>query len=311
MSDSNRTQIAYKAEATFGATVGTAAIAGGTLVRYNKSSLSHGNMIVLSDEIVSTGARSDQILVGYQAKGVVSSELSYGGFIDDWIEAWCGGTWTANVVKAGAPNSVNRSFLIEDGSLDINQFFRLNGMVIDTWTYNLEAAKIVMCDFGFMGLSGINVAPTSIFTTPTAVNTNPVMSASAQLTALMINGTASAAKITKMTFEGKRNLRERRFIGSLLSDDFGRGFIEMGGSLEVYFTDLILFNAFLANSQLGLSYVLGSGASKLYAVSLPKIKISELSKPIPGGNSDVLLTCKWTAFFDPVSGYVMQITRTP
>lgn len=74
--------------------------------------------------------------------------LSYGNF-DDMFEALLGGTWTANVLKAG---NALRSFSMELAQSDVNEVELYTGMSPTSFSLKVEPNKpIDGCSFSFIG----------------------------------------------------------------------------------------------------------------------------------------------------------------
>ena len=101
MSDSNRTQMYYLAESSWGVTPGSAL----TEMRFTSESLSYGIQTKTSDEIRSDRQVTDLILTGAEAGGGVNWELSYGtydAFFSAALMSAAAGAWSTPVSISGA-----------------------------------------------------------------------------------------------------------------------------------------------------------------------------------------------------------------
>lgn len=308
MSDANRTQVAIRPETVFSEAVGTALTAA-QIQRFTKFGLNQTNGVVLSDQIRADRQRADQLLVTYDNKGSMDAEVSY-GTLDPLLEAHLCGTWTANVLQNGLPALVNRSFLMEEGFLDLPQYITHQGVTVDTFSITIEAGKIILANFGLMGTQS-PIAGTSCFSAPVVVGTSVVMTAASNFASLQVAGSALAAKVMKLTITGKNNLRVRRYVGALASDNFGRGFLEISGTMDVYFTDAVAYALFFANTAFALSFNIGGVSTQKYAFALGVCKMASSTVQIAGVNSDVMQSIAFNGFFNPATGAIISITRTP
>ena len=94
MSESNRVEIKYVAESTYGTTP-TNSTAWQAL-RYLSNTLTGNPRTIVSNEISSTRQVTDLILVGQEIGGDINGEFSCNTY-DDLIQAAMCGTWTADV----------------------------------------------------------------------------------------------------------------------------------------------------------------------------------------------------------------------
>ena len=89
----------------------------------------------------------------YKITGDIGIEMSYGAY-DDWLEALFGGTWTANVLKAG---TTRRSFTMERKFADISDdpYFRFTGVELDKLSLTINSNAIVKGSFSVLGSAGV------------------------------------------------------------------------------------------------------------------------------------------------------------
>jgi hypothetical protein len=311
MSDSSRTRIIYKTEASFAETPG--ANPATTLLRFTSESLDHRNTTVISEEIRPDRQRSDLILTGYDAAGDINQELVYGGAFDTWIQAVLCGTWTSDVLHNG---TTDRSFLIEKGFNDIAKFISLRGATLNQLSFDISSRKQVTFKTSWMAaqgyVSGTSVAGT---TAPTAAIDNEVMRAG-DLIALIDGGTSNIAlngeKVKRITFDVNNNLRPHELATAYQSDNFGRGVMNITGTLETYLTDSVIYGAMKSNSLCELCFTVKDpslATNNAYKFLFPKIKLAQAPTPIGGVDSDVMEVVTWQALYDAGVGYTVEITR--
>jgi hypothetical protein len=105
-------------------------------------------------------------------------------------------------------------------------------------------------------------------------------------------------------------LRARTVVDSLVSRAPGRGDLDITGSMDLYFSTAAMYNYYLANSALALTFTLTDNVGYSYDIVLPRIKASDDNAgQISGKNTDIMETFTFRALFDSVTGTQMQITR--
>jgi hypothetical protein len=89
----------------------------------------------------------------------------------------------------------------------------------------------------------------------------------------------------------------------------GKGRFEVTGSMEAYFASGALFNAFVNNTALTLSFTLGSVTGEKYTFYLPKIKFE--ADPVNAGSIDQELvdSVTWRGLYDPTEECTLKVTR--
>lgn len=307
--DSSRTRLIYRPETVFGEA--PPANAATTRVRLKSADIDHKNQTVISEEIRSDRQRSDLALVGFNADGTVSVECSYGNS-DDWFQAALGGTWTANVLRNG---TVNRSFNLEKGFLDVGKYQSFRGQVINTMDINIVAKQIVTLNFGFMGSRGIAASTTIAGTTPpTEPNGNPPMKAGPDIFLLDSGGAnieLGDAQTTEVRLNVNNNVRYRDLATQYETDDVGRGVQEITGNMNVYFKDTIILAGFEADALFSLQYGFQDPVdnTKSYRITLPKCKIVGAPVPITGNDADVMMAVSFRALLDSGVGYTINFER--
>lgn len=307
--DSSRGRLIYRPETAFGEAPPTNAAT--TRVRFTGESLHHKNNKVLSEEIRSDRQRSDDVLAGFDVDGNVDAECTYGNF-DDWFQAVLGGTWTTNVLRNG---TVNRSFNLEKGFMDIGKFISHRGVGINTLDLNITARAIVKLSFGFMGSRGYPTSASIAGTTaPTEPNANSPMSAGPDIFLLDSGGAnieLGDVQTKEVRLNVNNNMRLRDLATQYETDDLGRGVQEITGSLNAYYKDNVVLDGFIANAFFSLMFGFQdpNDATKSYRITLPRCKLSGDVPTISGNDSDVMLPIAFRAFVDAGVGYTINWER--
>lgn len=300
---SNRAQLTYIAETTWGATPGVGTM---KIVRYTGESLDNNYGFTESSEIIADRMTTDIVRVSGSSAGEVNYELSYGMF-DDWIEAALGGTWTTNVVKTG---TTARSFTVEKQFLDVTQFLAFTGQRIDTWRMELRQGQIAAGSFGFLGKASNAMAATTARAGTTAAPTDAVMAPVDSIQVLTENA-VTIAGCSGLTFNLSNSLRPLPVLNSIDPLDINAGRQRLTGTLDIYFQDATMFSKFRSLTETALVVKIGGAAAKNYNLNIPRVKFTKASIVAGGGDQDLMVQFEWTALRHTGTSSLMEVTRTP
>lgn len=211
--------------------------------------------------------------------------------------------------------TVNRSFPVEKGFLDIGKNNFYPGCGVNTLGLDVTSRQIVQLTAGLMAkrayASASSIAGTTV---PTEPNGNQIITAG-PLIQLVDSGTPNIELNGIFTKEVKlminNNFRVRDAATQYETDDFGRGVMEITGSLNAYFEDIDILNAFIANQVCALRYSLTDPVDNRlsYRLTLPKIKLPDVSPVIGGVDADVMLPIQFRALVDDNVGYTLFMER--
>ena len=118
---------------------------------------------------------------------------------------------------------------------------------------------------------------------------------------------ASAIRLTI-----NNNMRERPLATQYYTDDFGRGALEITGTIDTYFQDILIFNQFRTNGLFAVRFSLRDPdlvSSNTYQITLPKLKVSGAPTPTPGIEQDIMQTIAFRALIDTSLGYTIDVQR--
>jgi hypothetical protein len=303
IADTSQTQLAYVVETTLGTTPATPTF---TKLRYTGESLSPNITTTTSAEIRSDRNITDLIQTGQNAGGSVDFELSYGAF-DTLLESVMFGAWTTNVLKNGTTQKgLTIEKLFETGATD--NYHRFTGAVADTLSLSVKIGEVVKGSFGFltMGMSSAQAAIAGA--TYSAATANDVINAATNFASLTMTGITSPS-VTGIDLSITNNLRTQPVLGSLSSVGIGTGTFEVTGTLEAYFENKDLYEAYLNGTSSTLSFKLGGTSSKNYVFLLGKIKFEKADVFADGQNKDVMVKMNFRGLFDGTDN-TLKITRT-
>ena len=297
-------QLAYIKESEWGTTPATPAW---QILRLTGESFKIARETKQSAEITPERNVSDLIHIGGGASGGFNFEMSYGAY-DDIFASMLYGAWDDNVLVNGVTQSslsFEKKFLVDTATYN---YFRYTGMVPNTMNLSIAAGEIITGSFDFMGKGGSVAATAIASSTYVDAAAENVLSASSHVGALSL-GSFATAKILNLNLSATNNLMSARVIGSLDNADIGAGQFNVSGSVEIYFEDKAVYEAYLNATEMALSVTMGSITAKKYTIELPRIKFSDGEVVASGQNSYVMANMSFQALGDPTEECTMKITR--
>jgi hypothetical protein len=206
-----------------------------------------------------------------------------------------------------------RSFTIETGYNDINQYMVQDGMVPGTFSLDVSTGAIITGTIGFEGRSTAlkqstvlgDAAKYAVLEAPAG----EVVNATTDVGNIVKDGVDFQACIQSLSLSGEANLRQQACIGSKFSSGIGAGRFNLTGSMSVFFQNESLFRDFLNHETVALAFSITDHAGCAYFYTIPATKFSS-DEIAPGGiDQDVIESMEWVAFRDPATGCMMQVDR--
>jgi hypothetical protein len=304
IASTSRTRVAYIAEAAYGTTPATPTF---LEIRRTGGEMRTKKTTVVSDEISLDRNIRDEYQVAQDAEGQYDFELTYGTF-DDLLAGALFGSWTTNVLTNG---SVEQSFTFEE-TVDLGggsfAYSRFIGVEVDSLALNFPARKGVTGSIKLMGKQQSLATAIIAGATYTAPNTN-VPETSVSVANLSIAGLAPAPKIKNLALNIANNLRIRDTVGSLYTDSFGSGQIDVTGSFDAYFESNALYQAVLDHGGGAISLTVGAVANKKYTIEMPVVRFLDGARRLGGKNDDVMINVPFRAIYDSGISGSIRITR--
>lgn len=300
----SKSRIAYVAEATFGTTPTTPTL---KEIRRTGGSLDMKKGTVRSDQIQLDRNVRAEYMVSHDVTGSIDFELNNASF-DDFIEAVLGGTWGTNVVKVG---NTQKFFTIEE-TVDFGGgsfgYIRNTGSIINTLDLNIAARQAARGSIGIMGKQ--QAYDTAIVTgaTYTAPNAEAIFTAD-KVASLSVVSLSPAPIVKSLSLQISNNARIRDQVGSLYTEEFGVGQVDITGRLSAYFASNALAAQVLAHGTGALSFTIGVDANKKISISLPNIQLLNGSPRLGGPNDDVMIDVDFRALYDSSSVSSIVVTR--
>lgn len=301
---SNLARLLIAPEVTFGVTPTSG---DSKTLRFTGESLQFGITTETSQEIRSDRQISDLIQTGAEASGDINFELSYGTY-DDLIAAALGNLWTGNKVTNG---TLAQFFSIEQGFTDIDQHIIYKGMGVNSLNLEFSIDSIISGSFGFMGAESIRNDASVMPGTPEDPTTTSVMDSVSGFADLMVGGQSYPCGVSRVTLSVDAALRAQRALGKLGACAINLGTMNITGEIVVYFSDGVLYDKFIANEDLSLSWTVKDREGNQYKFKLPRIKFSDGSVNAGSLDQDVELTLPYQAIYSAADGYTIEIERVP
>lgn len=193
----------------------------------------------------------------------------------------------------------NDSFSIEHWFSDIAQSESLTGCRVATIEVNLPPTGVATMDVGFLG-KDVTTATSQHSTSSSAATTTGVLSA--------VNGAVYAAGgpqgvLTGLSISIDGGMSVAQVVGSNYTPDVFVGRVNVTGQFTALFENATLRDAFLNETQVGLSFVGYTGSTAtadFVAISIPAMKLGSATKS--DGEGPITLTCQFQAIYNSAGG---------
>jgi hypothetical protein len=218
------------------------------------------------------------------------------------------------IVQAGKKNwmatssQTNDSYSIEHWFSDILQSETFTGCRINDMDIKLPSTGMATIDTGFMGKDMVPINGSAYFTSPTAVTTSGVLAA--------VNGALYVAGVqvglvTGMNIKMSGGMTSGEVIGSNTRPDIFAGGMDVSGQMTVYFTDNVMRDLFVNETEASLCAVFtanNTATSDFMAFTLPRIKVGGASKD--DGEKGLIMTMPFTGLLNVAGGTGVSSTAT-
>lgn len=308
MSESNRTQLRYVPESTYGET--PVDDAGWKPIPFNSEGLNVGPVTTQSQRIRGTDRMpSDLKKVNTTVGGPVAIEFSFGDF-DDFLEAAMSTTWAGDVLTAGL---VAKSFTVEKEFSDLtDKFIQLKGCRVGQFDLSFVINEIVTGSMVLAGADGLEASASLVGSgSEAAPSGNDVLAGNVDTDQILYDGTdisSSGIVITRIDLSINNTLRPNYSLASQTPIDQKSGTHRFTGTIEAYLSDEAweIYQDMLTNTEVSLEWTFTDAAGKGYTIELPKIKISGDAPGAAGQDQDNMIRGEFLAIESPPI-----ITRIP
>lgn len=235
-----------------------------------------------------------------QVGGEIAVNMSAQNY-DTFLESLMNSTFSTDVLKTGV---TRKSFTIEQGSPDINQYSVYKGIVVDQMTMTVPVDGVVTAQFTVVGKE-MSISGTTLDATLTQPATAQPFVHEGGI--FSIGNQPASCVLTGITLNVDNGYTTNFSLGNTLACDLSFGMSRVSGTMNVYFKDASTITAFLNGTESSLEFTLTDGTNT-HTYFLPKIKYNGASKSISGTGS-IVLTIPFVALYDSVTGTNLQVTR--
>lgn len=196
-----------------------------------------------------------------------------------------------------------KTYTLEVGHLDINQYRQYTGQSPSKLNLKIGSKGIITGSFEFMG-KGFSLVQASGMGTPVASAGYTPMNSTKGIFDIYEGGTQLSAttylKSLDLTYDN--SIRGQDAAGTLGNIGLGAGTIRISGSMQVYFTDAVLYNKFLNNTVTDLTIPIIDPSGNGYVIYLPRVKYKAAKVAVGGQDQDNMLDMEISGLVDTVAG---------
>lgn len=195
--------------------------------------------------------------------------------------------------------STMKSYSIEVGHLDINQFRQYTGMIPSKLDLKIGVGSIITGSCEFMG-KGMNLVQTTGMGTVVASKGYSPANAVRGVFDILEGGSSITATtyIKSADIMIDNSLRGQEAVGVLGNAGVAAGTIVASGKLEVYFADEVMYNKFLNNTETSLAIPVQDNLGNGYVFVFPRMKYTAAKINATGLDQDNMLSLDFDALMD-------------
>jgi hypothetical protein len=205
-----------------------------------------------------------------------------------------------------------QSSTVETGFHDVGQYFVVDGLRTGSVELDVSSGAIVTGSCKLQGRATVRASTeklTGAGYTPLDAPATEVVSATANVGSLSVDGVeqATAIKSIKLTIDG--NLREQQAVGSKFPVGIAAGRLNVTGTIDAYFADGTMYDRFINHETVSLAFPIIDQDKNTYYFTLPAFKVSADPIAPAGIDQDVMESMTFTAFRDVATKCMVQIDR--
>ena len=196
--------------------------------------------------------------------------------------------------------STMTSFSIERQSPDIGEYWVYTGMTPSSMDLSIASGARTTLSFNFMGKRAVRDTSTYLPGTPVESYGYEIHSGVTGPACLLWvdNAPLAGTFVQSVSLNYDNALRSQEAICELGAIGIGSGTISVSGTMEVYFANGDLFDKFVANETIALTFSTLDDAGNGYVFTLPKCNISKVSTTAGGKDADMMLSIEFTGLRD-------------
>jgi hypothetical protein len=195
--------------------------------------------------------------------------------------------------------STMKSYSVEVGHLDINQFRQYTGMIPSKLDLKIGVGSIITGSCEFMGKGMTLVQTTGMGTVVASKGYSPANAVRGVFDILEGGSSITATTYIKSAdIMIDNSLRGQEAVGVLGNAGVAAGTIVASGKLEVYFADKVIYEKFLNNTETSLAIPVQDNLGNGYIIVFPRMKYTAAKINATGLDQDNMLSLDFDALMD-------------
>lgn len=199
------------------------------------------------------------------------------------------------------------SFSAEKKFQDLtDKYARITGLVVDSWSMDVEADQIVSGAFEFLGAKEVSSGSAAAGGYGSATTTEIINSVDEVKSVLEAQATFAG---TRASFSMSNNLRERIEIGNLGATEIKAGTVSIEGTLHQYLKSEALMDKYLNFTATSLAIVVEDTAGNGYVIDFPRVRFTDGQRLAGGIDSDIIAEMTWSAERDSTENVMVRVMK--
>lgn len=195
--------------------------------------------------------------------------------------------------------STMKSYSMEVGHLDINQFRQYTGMIPSKLDLKIGVGSIITGSCEFMGKGMLLTQTTGMGTVVASKGYSPANAVRGVFDILEGGSSITATTYIKSAdIMIDNSLRGQEAVGVLGNAGVAAGTLVASGKLEVYFADKVIYEKFLNNTDTSLAIPVQDNAGNGYVFVFPRLKYTAAKINATGLDQDNMLSLDFDALMD-------------
>jgi len=214
------------------------------------------------------------------------------------------GTAAATTVSTSrlTHGTTQTSWSLERQANDVTEYWAYSGMTPSSFDMKVAKGALSSLNFNFMGAKATHSGTATLLPgAPTASKTYDVQTGvtGSAGTIYVDNVALTSTFITDISLKFDNALRAQTAIGNLAAVGIGAGTISVSGSLQVYLASGdTLYDKFVANTNIALSFSTSDTAGNGYVVTIPQANLTKVTVTAGSKDQDMMLAIDWTGLQD-------------
>ena len=219
---------------------------------------------------------------------------------------------TADYIKSNGASPIQgytiRKKADNDGT-DYLWYYR--GCAINSMNLKFATGSILNGTFGIMGLTEeTRLTALTGETADTPIPAYSILNAVSSIGVIRIGGvTLGTCSFASLDLTIDNQINSAKAIGTLGACDLAAYSLMVTGNTEVYFSNLDLYDKFVAADAFSVTIILTDGTGNTIGIDMPKCKFESLDTPISGKDAFLMQSGSFKALRDATDDYMIKISR--